>query len=34
MPKIMSVVMPGFFKKQTYRYMKTFKDFVESTVKK
>src|SRR5579864_2766636 len=34
MPKIMSVVMPGFFKKQTYRYMKTFKDFAESAVKK
>ena len=34
MPKIMSLVMPGFFKNQTYRYMTMFKDFVETTVKK
>jgi hypothetical protein len=29
MPKLMSLVMPGFFKKQTFKYMKTFKDFAE-----
>ena len=30
MPKIMALLMPGFFKNQTYRYMKMFKDFAES----
>ncbi len=29
--KIMGLVMPGAFKKESYKYLKLFKEFVEST---
>src|SRR5262249_24321538 len=29
MPRIMPVIMPGFFKKQTYKYMKLFQAIAE-----
>lgn len=29
-PRIMGFLVPGFFKKQTYKYMRMFKDFIEN----